>query len=62
MDEVPKVGTHEYFKYIYLRLSWEADEKKARALIESLGFDEAKTQEMLQDWRDLRKKEGWQVT
>ena len=62
MSDIPELGTQEYFNYVYRRLCWEPSEKIARALIGSLGFDAAKSEEMLRDWRDVRKRAGWQVT
>jgi hypothetical protein len=58
----PELGTQEYFQYVFQRLLWEPSERKARALIDSLGFDEEKSRQMLQDWRAHRQKMGWQVT
>lgn len=60
--DIPDEGTPEWLVYVYRRLAYEPSEKIARALIGTLGADEAKSAEMLEDWRMIRKREGWQVT
>jgi hypothetical protein len=49
---------------VHQRLLYEADEKKVREVIASLGLEpeSPRFQNLLRIWRELREKEGWRVS